>query len=890
MRDSLEPVIPAALVDAELASEKRYWLDKLSGGIAPSGIPGDFRRDDVFAGRTGVFVSAIPRETQELVLRVCNNNPTLVLASLISAAQLCLFRYTGIEDVVVGTPIHEEHADLAALNKIVPIRTEVAGAMSFKELLLSVKNSLSEAYANQKYPFERIIEILSIAAPPGQCPLFNLVVLIDGINNRANIRHLRHDLTLAFNIDAGRLSGEIEYNERLFRPETIEAFAGHYAGILGAMFESPDGKVEELDLVSDDERIRLIHDFNSTRVPYPRTKTVRELFEEQAARSPMSVAVSLDDEHVTYEALNARANQLANYLARAGVGPDVPAALFLERSIDLVIAMLAVVKAGGAYIPLDTDWPNERLASILADAGSPIVLTHEQFRDKLTTAAPIVCCLDSNRRNVADESGDNPSRPSPTDKLAYVIFTSGSTGRPKGVMVNHEGLCNHMVWMQRDYPLTPRDRVLQKTPYTFDASVWEFYLPLLAGGTLVMAKPGGHLDSGYMTRAVREQSISVIQLVPTMLDLFIEEEAIEGCTALRTVFCGGEALTPELQDRVFARLDAELVNLYGPTETTVQTVVWKCERGVLSRLVPIGRPISNTQVYLLDRLMNNVPIGMAGELYLGGICVGRGYLNRADLTAERFLPDLLSDAPGARLYRTSDLARYTHEGVVEYLGRLDHQVKFRGFRIELEEIEAVLNRHPAIRGAIVTAAEYAPGQSHLAAYLVCRKRSAPTFTELRNYAQESLPNYMIPSTFVLLRSLPLLPNGKVNRRALPEMEALRPELEVGFVSPRNESERILAEIWKEVLQVERVGVLDNFFDLGGHSLLMFQMHAKLRKEFDRDLSTIDLFKYPTVSALAEYLSSEREEAPSFTAEEEQARKQRQAIERRRQIANEAGRR
>ncbi|MGH9828619.1 MAG: AMP-binding protein, partial [Blastocatellia bacterium] len=455
------------------------------------------------------------------------------------------------------TPIHSQHAAIAAVNKVVAVRDEVAGAMTFKQFLLSVSQTLKEAYSNQKYPFERIIDLLGIAALPNQCALFNLVVLVDNINNRENIRHLKHDATLAFRMGEGRLSGVIEYNERLFKEQSVETFGRHFGTALDAMFKSADDTIDRLDLASQGEKRRLIHEFNDTRADYPREGTVCLLFEEQVGRFPMSIAVSFENEHVTYGLLDDRANQLAHYLGRAGVGQDVLVGLCVERSIEMVIAMLGVIKAGGAYVPLDPELPKERLLAILSDAGLAFVLTQERFRHTLMGLPLNVFCFESEKQALERESTASPGALASGGNLVYVIYTSGSTGKPKGVMISQESLCNHMVWMQLDYPLDRRDRVLQKTPYTFDASVWEFYLPLLAGATLVMARPNGHLDNGYLARSVSEASISVIQLVPTMLGLFLEEDGIERLNGLRIVFCGGEALTVELQDRVFSRLCAE---------------------------------------------------------------------------------------------------------------------------------------------------------------------------------------------------------------------------------------------------------------------------------------------------------------------------------------------
>jgi amino acid adenylation domain-containing protein len=884
MEYELELLPLPAVIDAELAAEKAYWLERLSGDIVASGVPLDFRRPEEFVISVSTVQIKIERGTQAALLRTSNNKDTLSFAILVAALKICLYKYTRLEDVIVGTAIHEQYKEVSALNKVLALRDRVIDGMTVRELLQTVKRTLAEAYSNQKYPIERILELLNIPRARNRDPFFRTVVLLDNINDKKNVEDLMSDLRIVFSIAAGGVSGSVEYNTVVLKQETLETFAAHYQKVLQAALEAPDSKISELDLLSRPEKAKVVSGFNDTRAEYPSHKVVHELLREQVSKTPCSTAVVFEDEHLTYYELDSRSHRLARHLRELGAGPDTPVAVFLERSLEMVVALLAVLKAGGTYVPLDPIYSKQRLSSILDDARPPVLLTKQGLVEGPLNSPATVLCLDTEWEAVAARGDADLATAISADNLAYIIYTSGSTGMPKGVMISHGGLCNHMVWMQRDFPFSPDDRVLQKTPCTFDASVWEFYAPLLVGAQLVMARSGGEMDGAYLVKVIAEERISILQLVPTMLRLFLEQEAVEQCVSLRRVFCGGEALTGELQDRFFARLDADLVNLYGPTEATVQTVVWPCERESRRRVVPIGRPISNTQVFLLDQNLRPIGIGMLGELYIGGDPVGRGYLNCPHLTAQSYIPNPYGERQGSRLYRTGDLARYLPDGVIEYIGRIDHQIKLHGFRLELEEIEAVVSSHPSVRGAVVAEREYGPEQTQLVCYVVCRRKSPPSISELRSYVNERLPDYMAPA-FVMLATLPLLPNGKVNRKALHYVEPLRPDLGGRYLAPRDEIEQAIASVWQEVLKVEKVGVFDNFFDLGGHSLLMFQMQAKMRKVFNRDLSAIDLFKYPTVSALAEYLRTESIEPPTFQQEYDQARRQREAMKRRSELVH-----
>ena len=577
----------------------------------------------------------------------------------------------------------------------------------------------------------------------------------------------------------------------------------------------------------------------------------------------------------TYAELDARANQIARYLRKLGVEPEVCVGVLLEHSPAMVAALLGVLKAGGAYVALDPAHPTDRLAFMLEDTQVTVLLTEGALADALPPQAARLVRLDAERETVARESAEPFRVAVRPENLAYVINTSGSTGRPKGAMLPHRGVVNSVWWMQSRYGLTARDRTLFKTPLGFDASVWELFWPLFFGASLFVSRPGGQKDTAYLARRAAEHNVTLLYFVPSMLSVFLDEPGLEELSALRYVVCGGEPIAPETVERFHARLAAELHHSYGPTETSIGSTEWTCERGGRRPVIPIGRPFANTQIYLLDPSMQPVPVGTPGEMYIGGDGLARGYLYRPGLTAERFVPDPFSADPGARLYRTGDLARYLPDGLIEFAGRVDHQVKVRGLRIELGEIESVLTEHEAVKEAVVLAREDAPGDKRLVAYAVAAGAERPAHAELAARLRAKLPEYMVPSGFVWLDAWPLMANGKVDRRRLPAPGAERPELAHAYVAPRSELERIIAGVWQQALGVERVGVRDNFFDLGGHSLRMLQVNGKLREALGREVSMVEMFQYPTVSALAEHLGrgeSAGEDAPAREVDRTETRK------------------
>ena len=597
------------------------------------------------------------------------------------------------------------------------------------------------------------------------------------------------------------------------------------------------------------ERQRILYEWNDTRVEYPCERKLHEFFEARAEETPDAVAVVFEGEPLSYRELNARANQLAHYLQGQGIGAEELVGVLMERSLEMVIALYAILKAGGAYVPLEPTYPRERLEFMVSDLRMPVVLTQERFAGLLPAHSAQVVALDTDWSTFVGEPVQNLAVALTPRNVAYLIYTSGSTGQPKGVMNTHRGICNRLLWMQEAYQLNAADTVLQKTPFSFDVSVWEFFWPLLAGARLVVAKPGGHRDSAYLIDLIKREQVTTLHFVPSMLQVFLEDERVRECVSLKRVICSGEALSTELQERHYERLPGELHNLYGPTEAAVDVTFWKCDRTKHPNIVPIGFPIANTQIYLLDKHLEPVPCGVAGELYIGGDGLARGYFNRPELTAEKFLPHPFGARGGERLYRTGDLASYLPDGAIEYLGRTDNQIKIRGFRVEPGEIEAVLNQHPGIMNSVVATRENDNGEKRLVGYTIQKPGVVLSSSELRTYLLGKLPEHMIPAAFITLDALPLTPNGKLDQQALPPPDSSLPKLDGSYIPPRTQREILLVQIWSEVLGVKRVGIDDNFFELGGDSILSIKIIARANRA-GMKLLPRHLFQHPTVAGLA----------------------------------------
>jgi amino acid adenylation domain-containing protein len=852
-----------------LEKQLSYWREQLAGAPLQLDMPTDRPRPAIQSFRGALMWRKLPKRLAAALKELGQTEDATLFMILAAAFQTLLYRYSGVNEVLLGLAIAgRNRAEVEGLigffvNTLV-IRGVLSDNPSFRTLLGRTRASALGAYAHQDLPFERLVEELQPQREMSSAPIFQVMLVLQNIPvESAALPGLRvvpavvdtetskFDMTVYFRECEGSLRTAVEYSTDLFDTQTIERMMSHYQTLLESVVANPDQRLSELPLLSPGERHQLLVEWNQTEVAYPKDRCLHELIEEQVERTPDATAVVFENEQLTYRELNERANQLGRHLQGLGVGPDTLVGLCVERSLEMVVGLLGILKAGGAYVPLDPEYPRERLAFMLEDADVPVLLTQARLAASLPTHNARIIRLDEDWPVIAAESPARVRSPVEAEHLAYMIYTSGSTGRPKGAMNTHVGIVNRLLWMQDAYGLTPSDRVLQKTPFSFDVSVWEFFWPLLTGARLVVALPGGHKDSAYLAKLICQERITTLHFVPSMLSAFLEQGGLESsCASLKRVICSGEALPLELQQRFFSLLRAELHNLYGPTEAAVDVTYWACERDSGLRTVPIGRPIANTQVYILDRHLQPAPFGVPGELHIGGIGLARGYHNRPDLTAEKFIAKPFGSELGARLYKTGDLARYLANGAIEYLGRLDHQVKIRGFRIELGEIESVLAGHPAVREAAVVAREDIPGEKRLVAYLTAKEREAPKVQELRVLLGAKLPEYMVPSAFVTLEQFPLTPNGKVDRKRLPVPELEHFGSEQCYIAPSTPTEEAIARIWRDLLGLEQVGVRDNFFELGGHSLLAVRLQFRMEKELGRRLPLAAFFRAPTLEELA----------------------------------------
>ncbi len=860
------------LSGAVLSAQLAYWKKQL--GTAPPALelPTDRPRPPVQTYRGAALPVALSRELSAGLGALSRREEVTLFMTLLAAFQLLLARYTGQKDIVVGSPIAgrtrvETEGLIGFFVNTLVLRTDLSGDPTVRELLGRVREVTLGAYAHQEVPFEKLVEELAPRRDLSRSPLFQVMLVLQNAPLPAlSLGDLKLDvleieqttakfeLTLSLGETEEGLRGSLKYSTDLFDAATVERMLGHYQVLLEGIVAEPSRRVSELPLLPAAERHQLVVEWNETKAEYPAESCIHALFGAQVEKTPEAVAVVFEEQRLTYRELNARANQLGHHLRGLGVGPDVLVGLCVERSVEMVVGLLGILKAGGAYVPLDPTYPRERLAFLLEDTGAPVLLTQERLLASLPEHRARVLVLDTGWAPIAREPVDDPAGGARPADLAYVIHTSGSTGKPKGVLSTHGGLCNRLSWMQAAFGLTGSDAVLQKTPYSFDVSVWEFFWPLLVGARLVVARPEGHKDSAYLAQILVAEEITTVHFVPSMLAVFLGEPGIERCVALKRVICSGEALPFDLTQAFFARSEAELWNLYGPTEASIDVTSWRCLGEDPRRVVPIGRPIANTQLYVLDRALLPVPIGVPGELYIGGVGVARGYLNRPDLTASVFLPDPFRGEPGARLYKTGDRCRFRPDGNLEYLGRADHQVKIRGFRIELGEIESVLGQHPAIREAVVLARQDAPGDKRLIAYLVAREAPLPGVGELRRYLQSKLPEYLMPAAFVEMPALPLTSSGKVDRRALPAFEGERLTQERAFVAPRTKLEEVLAERLRKLLEIERIGVFDDFFELGVDSIRAAIFINRLQQELGEIIHIVVMFQSPTLDGLATYLA------------------------------------
>jgi amino acid adenylation domain-containing protein len=853
-----------------------YWQKQLSGELPILNLPTDRPRPPIQSFRGGTHLFQLDEKLIKGLKEVTITTSTTLYKLMLTAFFVLLYRYTNQEDILVGSPMlgrsgREFKGVVGYFVNPAVLRASISGNLTFQDLLAQVSTQVKAAQKHQDYPFPLLVEQLQPQRDPSRSPLFQVSFTWQKqrwcesgkeLGLKMEPYPLGHQRGASSDLDVMMMEmGEVllagwQYNTDLFDASTIARMAGHYQTLLEAIALNPEQRISELPLLTPADRHQLLVEWNNTRAEYPQDKCIHQLFEEQVRLTPDAIAVVFEGEQLTYRELNAKANQLAHYLQSLGVGPEVLVGICVERSFEMIVGILGILKAGGAYVPIDPNYPSDRLAFMLEDSSVPVLLTQQKLVEKLPPNSAHVITLDSDWEEIAAYSEKNPSRGVKPENLAYVIYTSGSTGKPKGVLIEHRSLVNYTIVASAEYGIQERDHILQFSSISFDVSAEEIYTSLISGATLVL-RTDTMLDSvEVFLQKCSNWEITVMAL-PTAywheLTIFLSQEKFTLPSSLRLIIIGGEKALPERLKTWFECVGQQirLVNNYGPTETTVGATI--CELSAADatlRELPIGRPMGNVQTYILDGNRQPVPIGVPGELHIGGAGLARGYLNRPELTDERFIPNPFSDSPTERLYKTGDLVRYLRDGNIEYLGRIDNQVKIRGFRIELGEIEAVLSQHPHVRETVVIASENITGGKQLVAYVVPHQQSAPSISDLRRFLKEQLPDYMMPSAFVVLEALPLTPNGKVDRRALRTPEKPN-EREESFVAPRTPIEEMLASIWENILSIDPVGIHDNFFELGGHSLLATQVISRVRDTFAVELPLRSLFEAPTVAGLAE---------------------------------------
>ncbi len=855
----------------EIKKQEEYWLKAFDEEIPVLNLPTDYQRPSIQSFEGDSISIELSEELTGKIKQIAKETGSTMYMVLLSACNILLSKYSGQEDIVIGSPISgRPHADLENIMGMfvntLAMRNYPESSKTFKEFLAEVKASSLSAFENQDYQFEELIDKLNITRDLSRNPLFDVMFTMQNMDTgELQIEGLRFkpyeidnsiakfDMTITA-IELNKTIGiSLNYCTKLFNKQTIENMSKHLTNILNSITNDTNLMLSKIEMLSEEEKHQVLIDFNNTKVDYPKDKTLYQLFEEQAAKTPDNIAAIYEEESITYRELDTKSNQLARILREKGVKADSIVAMSLYRSLEMTIGIIAIQKAGGAYLPISPEYPEDRIKYMLEDSNASVLLTQSNLQGNYRFENITVLAIDDKELYKRDNSSlQLISRPS---NLAYVIYTSGSTGKPKGAMIEHHSAINRIKWMQKRYPIGQNDVILQKTPYTFDVSVWELFWWSIEGAKVCFLTPGGEKDPEEIVKAIEKNKITTMHFVPSMLNIFLEyiegRADIEILSSLKQVFSSGEALTAPQVERfnriLYSKLGTKLINLYGPTEATVDVSYFDCSTGEKLDVIPIGKPIDNISLLILDKHNNLLPVGIPGELCISGVGVGRGYLNRPDLTEEKFIqnPHIL----GERMYKTGDLARWLQDGNIEYLGRIDNQVKIRGFRIELGEIEARILSYEGIEEATVIARE-AGENKYICAYITGDREF--TVSELREYLLKELPEYMVPSYFIQLEKLPLTANGKIDRKALPEPDG---SITTGaeYVAPESEIEDKLAKIWQEVLEIEKVGINDNFFELGGHSLKAINIVAKIHKVLNVSVPLREMFKTPTIKELANYV-------------------------------------
>jgi amino acid adenylation domain-containing protein len=856
------------LLDEQMA----YWKKQLAGAPTTLELPSDRPYSQLQTYRGARFPFTLTEDLTNAIKALSRREGVTLYTVLVATFLLLLHRYNGQEDLLVGTTTSgRNHPNVQPLiglflNTLV-LRTDLSGNPTFRELLGRVREVILDAHAHQDVPFEYLVRELQPDRNIRQNPLIQVIVSLEPplpvlptgwtmTLSGVEVKTAKFDLYLELDDRPDGFEAWLEYNTDLFDESTIIRMAEHWQCILASVVIDPTQHLTEIPLLTDKERHQLLVEWNSTTTDYPHDYCLHQLFEAQVAQTPDRDAVVFAGQSLTYRELNAKANQLAHYLRRSGVGPETLVGIYVERSLDMLIALLGVLKAGGAYVPLDPTYPHERIAFMLDDARVQILITQRQFVETLPLHGVTTVCMDTDWKNIELESTRNPINRMTPQNLAYVIYTSGSTGRPKGVQIQHSSVVNFLASMRQQPGITSGDTLLAVTTLSFDIAALELFLPLVVGARVVIAPRDSVINGAALAETIDHVGATMMQATPITWRLLLAA-GWQGKRDLK-VLCGGEALPLELAQQLLPKV-CELWNMYGPTETTIWSTLCKIEQE--DTLITVGRPIANTELYILDKDLQLVPIGVPGELYIGGVGLAREYLFRPELSREKFIPHPFKTESGARLYKTGDLARYRADGRVELMGRLDNQVKLRGFRIELKEIESVLSSHPAVQQAVVIMREDTPGDKRLVAYVALSDGKQPAIeNELQHHLMKQVPPYMVPSAFVLLESFPLTPNGKVDRRSLPLPDHVRQIPEESFAAPTLMAHYQLINIWEDLLQIRPIGIRDNFFRMGGHSLLAARMINQFEQVSGKRIPLSTLFAGPTIEQLVNAL--QQEEKPS----------------------------
>jgi len=851
--------------DIAWSDQLSFWSRKLSGELPILPWPNDRARPAYETHRGAVQRFHFDSELTSSLRIFCRREGVSSYMALLAAFVALLNRYTGQEDILIGGAFAGRN--LPELDQLIgdfvnpfALRLDLFGNPSFRELTKQAMLVVLDGLANGQVPFTKVVERLQLRTDHSRSPIFQIMlsqqpqlsaevvgwnVATEEVSNGGS----RQDLMIVLDERPDGISGPITYNPDLFDPSTITRMVAHWQTLLAGALANPDAKMSELPLLTDAERAQLLLEWNATQADYPTDTCLQTLIENQVKRTPNAVAVEFDDRHLSYRELNERANQLAHQLQKVGVGPGVLVGLFIKRSLEMVVGLLGILKAGGAYVPMDPDYPMKRLRHILLQSGVSIVLTEDSLAGALPRFDGQLIRLDSDWPAIASQPKGTPAIPVRPEDLAYVLFTSGSTGKPKGVEVPHSALVNFLLSMQQEPGFTAADTLLAVTTLSFDIAGLELFLPLISGGRVVVVSRDDAYDPVRLMGRMRDCQCSVVQATPATWRALIDA-GWSGSPNLK-LLCGGESLPQGLAQELLPRC-SELWNMYGPTETTIWSAIHRVKSA--NGPIPIGRPIANTRLHILDHNHNLVPSGVVGQLYIGGAGLARGYLDCPELTRESFIPSPFE--PDARLYRTGDLARRLRDGSIEFLGRVDSQVKIRGFRIELGEVEAVLGHLEGVRQCVVIVREDTPGEKRLVAYFLPEAGTTPRLSDLRAQLERELPNYMIPSAFVVMEKLPLTPNGKIDRKALPSPEDRYYQGNRDFVAPRDSLEQVLAQLWSKVLKVKHIGLHDNFFELGGHSLLAVRLLIEIEKLYKKRFPLATLIQSPTIGDLADILRQE----------------------------------